>query len=84
MLSKLFTITNKRQTLVEKYSIRLGYFASALMMISPHLLPYGDIGYITYVIGGLVALPQVLVAKQWNLVAINVNVFIAYSILLFR
>ena len=50
------------------------------MMMSPHLLP-DRIGITTYMLAGILSLPQVLVAKQWNLVAVNLNVAIAYTIL---
>ncbi len=51
------------------------------MMMSPHLLP-DKIGMITYVIAGVISIPQVFVAKQWNLVAVNLNVMIGYLIYL--
>jgi len=50
------------------------------MMMSPHLLP-DQTGMITYIIAGVISIPQVFVAKQWNLVAVNLNVAIAYTIL---
>ena len=50
------------------------------MMMSPHLLP-DQIGIVTYMIAGILSIPQVFVAKQWNLVAVNLNVAIAYTIL---
>ncbi len=56
---------------------------SAFMMTSPHLLP-DAIGIKTYIIAGLISLPQVIIAKQWNLVLVNMNVAIAYTILFFK
>jgi hypothetical protein len=53
---------------------------TAFMMMSPHLLP-DQIGIVTYMLAGVLSLPQVFVAKQWNLVAVNLNVAIAYTIL---
>ena len=50
------------------------------MMMSPHMLP-DQMGMITYIIAGVISIPQVFVAKQWNLVAVNLNVAIAYTIL---
>ena len=50
------------------------------MMMSPHILP-DQTGMITYIIAGVISIPQVFVAKQWNLVAVNLNVAIAYTIL---
>jgi hypothetical protein len=53
---------------------------TAFMMMSPHILP-DQMGMITYIIAGVISIPQVFVAKQWNLVAVNLNVAIAYTIL---
>jgi hypothetical protein len=55
---------------------------TAFMMMSPHLLP-DTTGIVTYIIAGAISIPQVFVAKQWNLVAVNLNVAIAYTILYF-
>ena len=55
---------------------------TAFMMMSPHILP-DQTGMITYIIAGVISIPQVFVAKQWNLVAVNLNVAIAYAILYF-
>jgi hypothetical protein len=48
--------------------------------MSPYLLTYEGIGVITYIIGGVLSIPQVWVAKQWNLVLVNLNVSIGYLI----
>ena len=66
----------------ERLSNRLGYMAAGFIMLSPYLLPYGKIGAITYIIGGVLAIPQVWLAKQWNLVIVNANVAIGYLIYL--
>jgi hypothetical protein len=55
---------------------------TAFMMTSPHLLP-DSTGIVTYIVAGVISIPQVFVAKQWNLVAVNLNVAIAYTILYF-
>jgi hypothetical protein len=68
---------------IERLANRLGYMGSAFIMISPHLLPE-PIGIKTYILAGLLSLPQVIVAKQWNLVLVNLNVMIAYTILFFK
>jgi len=52
------------------------------MMSSPHILP-DKTGIVTYIIAGVISIPQVWVAKQWNLVLVNLNVAIAYTILYF-
>ncbi|MEJ6793404.1 MAG: hypothetical protein QNK68_00120 [Flavobacteriales bacterium] len=53
---------------------------TSFMMMSPHILP-DQTGMITYIIAGVISIPQVFVAKQWNLVLVNLNVAIAYTIL---
>ncbi len=73
----------RKQSAKERLANRLGYFGTAFIMISPYLLPYGEIGAVTYIIGGVVCTPQVWLAKQWNLVAVNVNVIIGYLIYLY-
>jgi len=78
-----YLVHNRRLSPIEKLANRLGYMGSAFIMLSPHLLP-GPIGIKTYILGGLLSLPQVLVAKQWNLVFVNLNVAIAYTILFFK
>jgi hypothetical protein len=50
--------------------------------MSPYLLKVDDVGAYTYLIGGLLSLPQVFIAKQWNIVAVNLNVIIGYGIYL--
>ena len=68
----------------ERLSFRVGYMGTAFMMMSPHLLVYGNIGATTYIIGGLLLIPQVFILKQWNLVAVNLNVVIGYLIYLYN
>lgn len=75
-------VQDRRLSAKERIANRLGYMGTAFIMISPYLLPYGNIGAITYIIGGIVSTPQVWVAKQWNLVAVNLNVMIGYLIYL--
>ena len=76
-------VQDRRLTATERIANRLGYMGTAFIMMSPHLLSYGTIGGVTYVIGGILSMPQVFVAKQWNLVAVNVNVTIGYLIYLY-
>jgi len=73
-------VKQRKLTPVERLSNRLGYMGTAFMMMSPHLLP-DQMGMVTYIIAGTLSIPQVFVAKQWNLVAVNLNVAIAYTIL---
>ncbi len=76
-------VKERKLTPVERLSNRLGYMGAAFIMISPYLLP-DTIGAITYIIGGVLALPQVFVAKQWNLVIVNLNVTLGYLIYLYN
>ena len=76
-------IHDRRLTAKERISNRLGYMGTAFIMMSPYLLSYGNIGAITYIVGGVLSIPQVFVAKQWNLVAVNLNVTIGYLIYLY-
>jgi len=76
-------VKERKLTPVERLSNRLGYMGAAFIMISPYLLP-DAIGAITYIIGGVLALPQVFVAKQWNLVIVNLNVTFGYLIYLYN
>ncbi len=41
-------------------------------------------GIVIYFLAGLFSVPQVFVAKQWNLVLVNVNVMMAYAMLFFK
>jgi hypothetical protein len=75
-------VKTRRLTPIEKISQRLGYMGTAFIMISPYLLKYDNMGAVTYVIGGILSLPQVFVAKQWNIVAVNLNVILGYAIYL--
>ena len=68
---------------IERLANRLGYMGTAFMMLSPHILP-DRTGIVTYIIAGVISIPQVFVAKQWNLVLVNMNVAIAYTILFFK
>lgn len=77
-------VKNRRLTAKERLSSRLGYMGSAFIMLSPYLINYGIIGAITYIIGGFLLLPQVWMAKQWNLVIININLIIGYLVYLYN
>jgi len=70
----------KRLTPAERISNRLGYMGTSFIMMSPYLLKYDNIGGYTYILGALLSLPQVFMAKQWNLVLVNLNVMIGYLI----
>ena len=67
---------------IERLAQRLGYMGTAFIMLSPYMLNGTNIGAYTYIIGGIISLPQVFIAKQWNLVLINLNVIVGYGIFL--
>ena len=73
-------VKERRLTPVERIANRMVYMGSGFIMISPYLLPYDGLGAYTYIIGALVSMPQVWVAKQWNIVALNFNLLIGYGI----
>ena len=74
-------VKERRLTPLERLSNRLGYMGTGFFITAPHLLPQSS-GMIVYIFAGLLSLPQVFVAKQWNLVLVNLNVIFAYLILL--
>jgi len=77
-------VKERKLTPIERLSNRMGYMGAAFIMMSPYLLSYGKIGAITYIFGGLLCTPQVWVAKQWNLVVVNLNVTLGYLIYLYN
>jgi len=76
-------VLDKKLTPLERLGNRLGYMGTAFIMISPYLLVYG-IGAYTYIIGALLSIPQVWIAKQWNLVTVNVNLLLGYGLYIFN
>lgn len=77
-------VKQRKLSPLERLSNRLGYMGTSFIVISPHILSYDLLGAYTYVIGGLLSMPQVFVAKQWNLVLVNLNVTIGYLIYLYN
>lgn len=67
----------------ERLANRLGYMGTGFFITAPHMLPDMS-GIVVYFLAGLFSLPQVWVAKQWNLVLVNLNVMAAYLILFFK
>ena len=70
----------RKLTPIERLSNRAGYMGSAFIMMSPYLLSVDNIGAYTYMIGAVLTLPQVWVAKQWNIVALNINLLVGYGL----
>lgn len=77
-------VQDRRLTPSERLANRLGYMGTAFIMLSPYLLQVDNIGAYTYVIGGIISIPQVWLSKHWNLVLININVIFGYGIYLLR
>lgn len=73
-------VQERRLTPLERIANRSGYMGSAFIMMSPYLLKYDNIGAYTYMIGAVLTLPQVWVAKQWNIVALNINLLVGYGL----
>tara|TARA_B110000908_G_C9880649_1_gene282436 strand:- start:233 stop:502 length:270 start_codon:yes stop_codon:yes gene_type:complete len=76
-------VKERRLTPLERLANRLGYMGTGFFVTAPHLLPQSS-GMVVYILAGLLSLPQVFVAKQWNLVLVNLNVMMAYLILLVK
>lgn len=76
-------VKERRLTPLERLANRTGYMGSAFIMMSPYLLPYDGIGAYTYLLGALFSLPQVWLAKQWNIVIVNFNLLIGYGLYIF-
>ena len=72
-------VKQRKLTPLERIGNRLGYMGSAFIIMSPHLIDYGKIGYISYTIGALLSVPQVFIQKNWNLVIVNLNLLTGYS-----
>lgn len=73
-------VQERKLTPIERLSNRAGYMGSAFIMMSPYLLSVDNIGAYTYIIGAVLTLPQVWVAKQWNIVALNINLLVGYGL----
>lgn len=76
-------VHDRRLSATERIANRLGYMGTGFFVTAPHMLPEMP-GVIIYFLAGLFSLPQVFVAKQWNLVVVNLNVMIAYALLIFK
>ena len=73
-------VKERKLTPVERLGNRLGYMGTAFIMMSPYLLKYDNIGAYTYLAGAILSIPQVWLAKQWNLVVVNCNLLIGYGL----
>jgi hypothetical protein len=75
-------VKNRKLTAKERIANRLAYMGTGLIMVAPYVLNQGNVGPVIYIIGGFISIPQVFIAKQWNLVAVNINVMIGYTLYL--
>ena len=68
-------VRDRRLTPIERMSSRVGYMGAGLLMAGHHtLVP------LLFIIGFCCVLFQVTVRKQWNLVVLQVNGLIAWTI----
>jgi len=80
---KIFVL-DKKLTPLERLGNRLGYMGTSFIMMSPYLLKYDSLGAWTYLVGAVLSLPQVWIAKQWNLVTVNFNLLLGYGLYLYN
>ena len=59
MVSTFFNKTKKVNSDQERIGNRLGYMGTDIIMMSPYLLKYDDLGDYTYLIGSILSIPQV-------------------------
>lgn len=85
-LNKFLASLVKEKTLtpLERLCNRLGYMGTGFLMMSPYLLVYQNIGVYTYLIGAVLSIPQVWLARQWNLVALHTNLLVGYGFYLYN
>ena len=77
-------VIDRRLDPVERMANRLGYMGSAFIMISPYLLPYGNIGAYTYIVGAVLSVPQTITLKAWNIFIINLNLLVGYGVYIWK
>jgi hypothetical protein len=77
-------VVDRRLTAAERLGNRFGYMGTGFIMSSPYLLQYDSLGAYTYLIGAILSIPQVWLAKQWNLVVVNLNLLIGYGLYLYQ
>ena len=68
-------VRDRRLTPIERMSSRIGYMGAGLLMAGQHTLEP-----LLFIIGFCCVLFQVTVRKQWNLVVLQVNGLIAWTI----
>ena len=75
---KKFLVERKRQlTVLERMATRIGYMGAGFLVAAQWTLePW------LYIIGFICVMVQTGSRKQWNLVAVNINVMIGYTLYL--
>lgn len=61
----------------------IAWLGTSLLMVGPYLLSY-QIGFIINAVGIMLLTPQVLKAKQWNLVILNIVSSTGYWLQIFN
>jgi hypothetical protein len=79
-----FLVLQRKLSPAERMGNRLGYMGTAFIMMSPYLLQYDGFGAYTYLTGAVLSIPQVWIAKQWNLVVVNLNLLVGYGVYIFN
>lgn len=77
-------VSDKTLTPLERMCNRFGYLGTGFIMTSPYLLEYDHLGGYTYIAGALFSIPQVWLARQWNLVAVNMNLLVGYGLYIYN
>lgn len=70
-----FLVKEKKQTPLEKLAVRVGYMGVGFLIAGQW-----TINPVLYILGFTCVLIQVTVRKQWNLVALQLNGLIAWTI----
>ncbi len=68
-------VRDRRLTPIERMSSRVGYMGAGLLMAGQHTLEP-----LLFIIGFCCVIFQVTVRKQWNLVVLQINGLIAWTI----
>ena len=70
-----FLVNERKQTPLEKLAVRIGYMGVGFLIAGQW-----TINPVLYIIGFICVLIQVSIRRQWNLVALQLNGLIAWTI----
>ena len=62
----------------------VAWLGTSLLFFGPYLLGYGNVGFILNFVGIVCLTPQVVKARQWNLVILNVVSSTGYLLQIFN